>query len=85
MPRPKKGTEGHEPAVDKWRQTMDRKYGDYSEFMRKIGSKGGKVRSPLKGFGGNHELAREAGSKGGRLSRRGLVPGSVRYNRERGI
>jgi len=38
------------------------KHGD--DFYKRIGSKGGKVRNPKKGFGSNHERAVAAGRKG---------------------
>lgn len=41
-----------------------------SEFYAKIGAKGGKKKSPTKGFGSNKTLASLAGAKGGRISRR---------------
>lgn len=43
-----------------------------ADFYKKIGSIGGKNRSPLKGFGGMAPEKRiEAGRKGGTISRRG--------------
>jgi len=39
-------------------------------FYAKIGSLGGKVKNPDKGFGGNRERARLAGAIGGRISKR---------------
>lgn len=44
------------------------RYGE--DFYKNIGEKGGKVRSPLKGFGGDRERASIAGRKGGKISRR---------------
>lgn len=40
------------------------------DFYKEIGSKGGQIKSPFKGFGTNRELARVVGIKGGRKSRR---------------
>lgn len=34
------------------------------DFYKRIGSKGGKVKNPNKGFGSNHERAVAAGHKG---------------------
>ena len=45
------------------------------DFYRRIGQKGGRVRSPLKGFGSNPTLAIEAGRKGGLISRKGKKNG----------
>ena len=42
-----------------------------ADFYIVQGAKGGSVKNPLKGFGGNRELARTAGAVGGRNSRRG--------------
>jgi len=42
-----------------------------ADFYIVQGAKGGKVKNPLKGFGGNRELARTAGALGGLKSRRG--------------
>lgn len=52
----------------KARQTIIDNYG--TDFWKNAGSVGGKVKSPLKGFGSNKEMARIAGAKGGRVSRR---------------
>lgn len=57
-------------SVEKWKNTMARKYGDYREHMRQIGAKGGEAeRDELRGFALNRELAIESGRKGGRISR----------------
>jgi len=48
--------------------TSKAKYGE--DYYKNIGSKGGKVKNPLKGFGSNRKLASSAGSKGGKISRR---------------
>lgn len=74
MARPKKGTKGAEEATQKWRKTMQQKYGGAAgvhNMMRIIGSKGGQQKpSKPRGFAANPELARAAGAKGGRISRR---------------
>lgn len=41
-----------------------------SDFYKRIGSAGGKAKSPLKGFGSNRALAVEAGRRGGEISKR---------------
>lgn len=41
------------------------------DFYKRIGSKGGKVKNPNKGFGFSHERAVAAGRKGGKISKRG--------------
>lgn len=41
------------------------------DFYARIGQKGGKVKSPLKGFGSNPTLAKLAGKLGGMKSKRG--------------
>jgi len=48
--------------------TNKAKYGE--DYYKNIGSKGGKKKNPLKGFGSNRELASAAGSKGGKISKR---------------
>ncbi len=58
----------------KLRQTMIEKYGSeeaWKEHLRTIGSKGGKVKSPSKGFGHIDSNPRAAGSLGGSISKRG--------------
>lgn len=52
----------------KARQTMKEKYGE--DYYKLMGSAGGKVKSPLKGFGQHREMARIQGAIGGRISRR---------------
>ena len=37
----KRGEKGHNKAVDRWHETMAKKYGSASDFMKKIGAKGG--------------------------------------------
>ena len=82
MTRPKKGTKGAEEATQKWRETMQQKYGGAAgvhNMMRIIGAKGGRNgRGPnyKGGFAANHELARICGAIGGRKSsRRGIQNG----------
>lgn len=78
MPRPKKGTKGHEEATAKWRKTMAEKYGDIHDRMVEMGRKGGKI-STKGGFASmkvdengltGYERARIYGAKGGRISKR---------------
>ena len=74
MGRMKKGEEGHEEATKKWRETMEKKYGGASEYMRKIGSKGGrngKGPNYKGGFANPNIDPRVGGAKGGRWSFRG--------------
>lgn len=40
------------------------------DYYKKIGAKGGRNGTGVKGFAANKELAREAGKKGGAISRR---------------
>lgn len=73
MARPKKGTKGAEEATQKWRKTMQQKYGGAAgvhNMMRLIGSKGGQKKQVRKGFAMNPALASMAGAKGGRISKR---------------
>lgn len=42
------------------------------DFYKRIGSKGGKVKNPKKGFGSSHERAVAAARKGGKISKRGV-------------
>lgn len=46
-----------------------------ADFYARIGSIGGSVKSPNKGFGSNRKLASLAGAKGGANSRRGKANG----------
>lgn len=59
-------------ASEKWKRTMQQKYGGASNFMKGIGAIGGKNgRGPDYGGGFcNRELARKAGAKGGSISKR---------------
>lgn len=53
-------------------ETNKKRYGE--DYYKRIGTKGGSVKSPRKlkaGFGSDPELARLAGAKGGRISKRG--------------
>ena len=43
------------------------------DFYKRIGSKGGMVKNPKKGFGFSHERAVAAGRKGGKISKRGVA------------
>lgn len=73
MARPKKNTKAGKAASEKWRKTMEEKYGSVSEKMAKTGRIGGKngCGPDYKGgFAGNRDLARTAGAKGGKKSRR---------------
>lgn len=73
MARPKKGQPGYEEANRKWRETMEAKHGSASEFMAKIGRKGGQ-NGHTGGFAANRELAKIAGAKGGKISTRKGIP-----------
>lgn len=57
-------------GAKKAKDTNKRKYGE--DYYAKIGSMGGKVKNPNKGFGSKTpEQRREAGRKGGAISKRG--------------
>lgn len=78
MSRPKKGTEKGDIATEKWRATMEEKYGGpekLHEKMREMGRKGGSkgaADGAVKGFAAMiPEKRRAAGAKGGKISRRG--------------
>ena len=74
MGRPKKDTPAGKLATERWRNTMQERYGDITAKMQEMGRKGGKNgKGPdyKGGFGGDRELAKRAGQKGGRISRRG--------------
>ena len=74
MGRPKKNTPAGKLATERWRKTMQERYGDITAKMQEMGRKGGKNgKGPdyKGGFGGDRELAKRAGQKGGRISRRG--------------
>ena len=71
MPRPKKGTPNGDLATQRWRKTIEDRYGDVTEVMTRVGALGGKVEHrETRPFYTNRELARIAGTKGGRVSRR---------------
>lgn len=73
MGRPKKNTPAGKLATERWRKTMQERYGDITAKMQEMGRKGGKNgKGPdyKGGFGGDRELAKRAGQKGGRISRR---------------
>ena len=76
MARPLKGTKESEIARLKWRKTMEERHGNVTEFMRKVGARGGAARVP-KGFATNPYLASVAGQIGGRKSRRKSKPKDV--------
>ena len=61
---------GTKAGAMKAKKTIVERHGE--DHFQKIGSIGGKRKSPLKGFGGmTPEKRRTAGAKGGRISRRG--------------
>ena len=71
MARARKGTPEGDLATKYWRETMQERYGNPSEFMRTIGAKGGKAPTTKpKGFAANKDLAKSAGRLGGLISRR---------------
>ena len=71
MPRPKKGTPESELATQRWRETMQERYGGVTEKMQEIGAIGGKAPTTKpKGFAANPELAARVGRIGGTISRR---------------
>ena len=74
MPRAKKGTPEGDKAIERWRETIKKKYGEnWHAHCQNTGRKGGLAgRGPgyKGGFASNHKLASIAGYKGGRISRR---------------
>lgn len=73
MARPRKNTPAGKLATERWRQTMEKKYGGVTEKMREIGRIGGKNGCGpdyMGGFAADRERARIAGAKGGHISRR---------------
>ena len=73
MGRPKKDTPEGKAAAEKWRRTMEGRYGSVTEKMREVGRIGElNGRGPYfkGGFAGNRELAVRAGRKGGKISKR---------------
>lgn len=77
--RARKGTPEGEEASKRWRETMEKRYGDYSSFMKKIGSKGGKngssggfacLKVDENGMTGP-QRASKYGTIGGHISKRG--------------
>lgn len=73
MGRPRKNTPAGKLATERWRKTMQERYGDITAKMQEMGRKGGKNgKGPdyKGGFAGDRELAKRAGQKGGRISRR---------------
>lgn len=70
----KKGEPGYEEQKARWYASMTDKYGDLEEYMRKIGSIGGRkgaADGTIKGFALHPELAKIAGAKAGKISKRG--------------
>ena len=72
MARMKKDQPGHEEAVKKWKETIQRRYGtNWREMQREAGRKGGSAKVS-KGFAlMTKEQRIAAGRKGGTISRRG--------------
>lgn len=73
MGRPCKNTPAGKLATERWRATMEKKYGNITNKMKEIGRIGGqngKGPDYKGGFAGNRERARLAGAKGGKISRR---------------
>ena len=73
MARPRKNTPAGKIATERWRQTMEKKYGGVTKKMREIGRIGGKNGCGpdyMGGFAADRERARIAGAKGGHISRR---------------
>ena len=71
MSRSIKGTPECNLAAERWRKTMQERYGDPSEIMRARGSKGGSVKGTTGGFAADSARARTAGATGGKYSRKG--------------
>lgn len=73
MSRPKKNTPAGKIATERWRKTMEEKYGGVTAKMQQIGRIGGlngKGPDYKGGFAADRERARIAGAKGGHISRR---------------
>lgn len=79
MARPVSNTEAGRRASEKWRATIEEKYGSLSAKMAEIGRMGGKA-SGAGGFASDkvgsdgltgRERARIAGRKGGKIGKRG--------------
>lgn len=73
MARPKKNTPAGKIATERWRKTMEEKYGGVTAKMQQIGRIGGlngKGPNYKGGFAADRDRARIAGAKGGRISRR---------------
>ena len=73
MARPKKDTKAGKIATEKWRKTMEERYGSVTEKMKEVGRIGGQNGygpDYRGGFASNKALAIVAGAKGGRISRR---------------
>lgn len=73
--RAKRGEPGAVEATNKWRATMQAKYGEnWREKMKELGRKGGqngRGEFYTGGFAGDKELAVRAGRIGGKISKRG--------------
>ena len=78
MARPRKGSPEAELATQRWRETMQERYGGVTEKMQEIGSIGGKA-SNNGGFASKKigrdgltgaERAKRAGAVGGAVSKR---------------
>lgn len=86
MPRPGKNTPEGERASEKWRQTMEKKYGadGVRKFLQECGRKGGTAPTDKpKGFARDHKLAIRAGAKGGRISRRKTSGHGLEYEEKK--
>ena len=79
MSRPRSNTPEGRLATERWRETMQERYGNVTEKMQEIGSRGGKA-SNTGGFASKkvssdgltgQQRAVKFGAVGGRISRRG--------------
>jgi len=96
MAAPKKGTKAYELAQARRKENIIAKYGSYEAYLEDVrirAAKGGKAKSPTKGFGSDKDRASKAGVKGGRISKRGpavnsrsksIVTGGVQQNETTG-
>ena len=81
MSRSIKGTPECNLAAERWRKTMQERYGDPSEIMRARGAKGGSVKGTTGGFAADSDRARTAGKysrKGYKLIERTETSGKYR-------
>lgn len=86
MPRPGKNTLEGKRASEKWRQTMEKKYGadGVRKFLQECGRRGGTTPTDKpKGFARDHKLAIRAGAKGGRISRRKASGHGLEYEEKK--